>query len=197
MESITDFLKRIVAAEIPFVKKFKKVIGVTDFLRVGIAVQRDDISILVDNDTKSFAPKQVIKHQVVECGNIVGSPKKSDDGIIVQDRNSENDSGLVVDTALYWIAQNALTGNAFLEIIAVGNVFYVSIFIMRSAVWFDQSDVVDGSGGLDGGKHILVFLGEKNTIFSNLCGNSIQKLVVDVQNIFKMYALPGNVHHQF
>ena len=88
LESITDFLKRIVAAEIPFVKKFKKVIGVTDFLRVGIAVQRDDISILVDNDTKSFAPKQVIKHQVVECGNIVRSPKKSDDGIIVQDRNS-------------------------------------------------------------------------------------------------------------
>ena len=53
--------------------------------------------------------------------------------------------------------------------------------------------MVDRRGGLDGGKHIFVFFRDEFAICSDLCGNTVQKLVVDIQNLFKMDALPGNI----
>ena len=78
----------------------------------------------------------------------------------------------------------------------MGEVFYIPIFIVRGSVRLDQCNVIDGGGGFDGEKYIPVFLGEKYAVLSNLCCDPVQKLVVDIQNILKMYALPGNIGYQ-
>ena len=55
-------MKRIVAAKIPFAVKVKEIIGVGDFLCIGITVQGDDISLFIDDDAKALASEQIVEH---------------------------------------------------------------------------------------------------------------------------------------
>ena len=53
--------------------------------------------------------------------------------------------------------------------------------------------MVDRRSGLDGGKHTFVFFRDEFAICTNLSGDAIQKLVVNIQNFLKMVALSGNI----
>ena len=65
LECITDCLQRIITADIPLTVKVEKVVIIADDLVRGIAVQRDNVSVFINNDTKAFAVKQVIEDQMV------------------------------------------------------------------------------------------------------------------------------------
>ena len=65
LECITDCLQRIFSVDIPLTVKVEKVVIIADDLVRGIAVQRDNVSVFINNDTKAFAVKQVIEDQMV------------------------------------------------------------------------------------------------------------------------------------
>lgn len=104
LECITDCLQRIFSADIPLTVKVEKIVIIADDLVRGIAVQRDNVSVFINNDTKTFAVKQVIENQLVQLGYIVGSTEETDHFLIVEDGNAENNPGFMVDAALNGIA---------------------------------------------------------------------------------------------
>ena len=65
LKCITDCLQRIFSADSPLTVKVEKVVTIADDLVCGIAVQCDDVSVFINNDTKAFAPKQIIEDQMV------------------------------------------------------------------------------------------------------------------------------------
>lgn len=111
----------------------------------------------------------------------------------MENGHAENDTGFMVNAALNGIAQCPLSGYALLEIAAVGDILYITVFIVGGAVRLNEGYMVDRRGGLDGGKHVFVFFRDEFALCSDLCSNTVQKLVVDIQNLFKMDALPGNI----
>ena len=97
----------------------------------------------------------------------------------MEDGHTENDTGFMVNAALNGIAQCPLSGYALLEIAAVGDILYITVFIVGGAVRLNEGYMVDRRGGLDGGKHIFAFFRDELALCSDLCGNAVQKLVVD------------------
>ena len=63
----------------------------------------------------------------------------------------------MVNAALNGIAQCPLSGYALLEIAAVGDILYITVFIVGGAVRLNEGYMVDRRGGLDGGKDVFVF----------------------------------------
>ena len=70
LECITDCLQRSFSVVIPLTVKVEKVVIIADDLVRGIAVQRDNVSVFINNDTKTFAVKQVIETSWVSSGTL-------------------------------------------------------------------------------------------------------------------------------
>lgn len=134
---------------------------------------------------------------MIQRGDVVGSTEKTDDIAVVADRNAEDNTGFVVKTALDRIAQNAVAGDALLKVFTVGDIFHFSGFIMGCTVRFDERYMIDGGRGLDGGQHVPVLFGDEDAVGTDLRSNTVQKLVVDIQDIFEMGTLPGDIQSQF
>lgn len=65
LKCIADCLQRIFSADSPLTVKVEKVVTIADDLVCRIAVQCDDVSVFINNDTKAFTSKQIIEDQMV------------------------------------------------------------------------------------------------------------------------------------
>ena len=138
LKCIADCLQRIFSADSPLTVKVEKVVTIADDLVCRIAVQCDDVSVFINNDTKAFTPKQIIEDQMVQLSYIVGRTEKTDDCIVMEDGHAENDTGFMVNAALNGIAQCPLSGYALLKIAAVENTIMPTVVAMIKATMLDR-----------------------------------------------------------
>ena len=85
----------------------------------------------------------------------------------MENGHAENDTGFMVNAALNGIAQCPLSGYALLEIAAVGDILYITVFIVGGAVRLNEGYMVDRRGGLD--ESMFLFFSEMSSPSAPIC----------------------------